>query len=224
MTFHFNQDHNLGYPLAVLTGHHGGVTLVRFSQTPSDRSPGSSERASDSLAAISDCTNRYVLSSASYDGTCRLWIWGRSGSVEDTPDIGSAIVLRPGSGSGSDLPEGGAGRPSGEGPAATGVGRRTDQPGSLISLSVSPDGRFVAAGGDNCLAFVWCWAASRSDVLPSGPAELRGHSRPVHLIEFSPDGQLLATASSDGSLRVRSSLVLLMGLMRPFGDTGPFDL
>jgi hypothetical protein len=31
---------------------------------------------------------------------------------------------------------------------------------------------------------------------------LRGHTAPVYLVAFSPDGQLLATASSDGSARV----------------------
>lgn len=52
------QDHSLGAPVSVLTGHTRSITLVHFSPvTP------------------------HVLLSASYDGTVRLWNAGEGGGV-----------------------------------------------------------------------------------------------------------------------------------------------
>ncbi len=60
----------------------------------------------------------------------------------------------------------------------------------------SPDGQWLAAGGSHHVAYIWHLAA------PSPKHLLTGHQGWVRNVEFTPDGTLLATSSSDGTTRL----------------------
>ncbi len=71
-------------------------------------------------------------------------------------------------------------------------------PPAPLDVALSPDGRWVAAGGADHNARVW---DARTGVLR---AVLPGHEERVSSVEFSPDSLRLASGSWDGSLRVWS--------------------
>jgi RNA polymerase sigma factor (sigma-70 family) len=84
---------------------------------------------------------------------------------------------------------------------ATGAAAQTfpTVPGMLLSLAVSPDGKWVASGGENAGPFLWDVATGKStDLIPPGP-----HRRPwVYGLAFAPDGKTLAAADTHGRIRV----------------------
>jgi transcription initiation factor TFIID subunit 5 len=76
-------------------------------------------------------------------------------------------------------------------------------------------------------------SGKRSREESSNTTLLRGHSRPVYAVDFSPDGQLLMSASGDGTVRLwstelsanlvayRSGLALLIALHGQYHIIGP---
>jgi WD40 repeat protein len=68
--------------------------------------------------------------------------------------------------------------------------------GALWAVAFSPDGRFVAAGGDDASIHMWELATGQE------VRRFQGHAASIHAIQFSPDGAWLATASQDGTLKL----------------------
>ncbi|MCE9530291.1 MAG: protein kinase [Planctomycetes bacterium] len=70
---------------------------------------------------------------------------------------------------------------------------------AILSLDVSPGGEMLAtAGTSSDDASIKVWSLRQGNEI----ARLRGHTRPVHAIHFSPDGKLLASGSQDGTVRL----------------------
>jgi WD40 repeat protein len=68
---------------------------------------------------------------------------------------------------------------------------------STFSLTISRDGRLLAFGEKNTNAItVWDLANNKSK------ATLKGHENEVHALAFSPDGNLLASASNDMTVKL----------------------
>ncbi|MEW6495405.1 MAG: NB-ARC domain-containing protein [Cyanobacteriota bacterium] len=77
--------------------------------------------------------------------------------------------------------------------------------GGVLAIAFSPDGQFLATGNANCEIHLW-----RVSDCPRGSAKgdrqrlltLQGHRGWVRKIAFSPDGQILASSSEDGTIKL----------------------
>jgi len=78
---------------------------------------------------------------------------------------------------------------------------RVEPQGSMMSLAISHDGALVAAGGRN--GTVWVWKFEDQQLLWSQP--LHGEYQAVTDLEFSVDGAVLASAGTDGVVRLREA-------------------
>ncbi|WP_255355875.1 WD40 repeat domain-containing protein [Frankia sp. CpI1-P] len=81
-------------------------------------------------------------------------------------------------------------------PAPTDVSGPPVPRGAVEACAVSPDGRWVAAGGEGRTVRLWEVATGRLR------RELAGHTDGVLGVAFSPDGGLLASAAADHTVRV----------------------
>jgi WD40 repeat protein len=68
-------------------------------------------------------------------------------------------------------------------------------PGDLWSYALSPDGKLLASGGEDCTACIW--DASNGSLV----ATCLGHTSKVVCVSFSPDGTRLLSTSVDGTVR-----------------------
>jgi len=64
------------------------------------------------------------------------------------------------------------------------------------ALVWSPDGRYIASGGEDKVLRVWDAQTGESH------AQLDGHSGYIHSVSWSPDGRLVASAGEDRVVRV----------------------
>lgn len=79
--------------------------------------------------------------------------------------------------------------------------------GGLWCVTFDPQGRFVAAGGADGVIRLWSVIPDKQIGqmrLAPNPTLLRGHRDWTRSVCFSPDGQFLASASDDGSIRLWS--------------------
>jgi WD40 repeat protein/transcriptional regulator with XRE-family HTH domain len=67
---------------------------------------------------------------------------------------------------------------------------------AILSVAVSPDGRYVAAGSNSGQVRVWREEGRVAHLT------IRGHSDRLSAIAFSPEGDMLGTASWDGTVRM----------------------
>jgi WD40 repeat protein len=74
---------------------------------------------------------------------------------------------------------------------------RARSPGVCVNLAFSPDGRFLASGGEGYAVRIWDVKTGREARDP-----LRGHKEDIYAVAFSPDGRWLASAGEDTTVRV----------------------
>jgi WD40 repeat protein len=73
---------------------------------------------------------------------------------------------------------------------------RIDRVGNAVALATSPDGKWLAAGGDDSQTTVWNLQTGEiADTLP-------GNLGTMYAMQFSPDSQFLAAANLTGTLKV----------------------
>ena len=71
---------------------------------------------------------------------------------------------------------------------------RFDHPDEVLSVAASPDGRFLLAGGQDGVAYLW--DVKSGDLL----RRYRGHRGKVTAVLFTPDGQRAVTGGEDGTI------------------------
>lgn len=90
----------------------------------------------------------------------------------------------------------------------------SDTFGVLKTVAISPDGRFVAAGGSDGRVFTWQLAGYQPHLV------LQGHKQAIGSAAFSPDGAVLASGGYDGLVCIWDAATgMLRDTLRRHTDT-----
>ena len=76
-----------------------------------------------------------------------------------------------------------------------------EAPATINSASLHPEKEFLVAGGDDFKLYKY--DCNSGEELES----YKGHFGPIHCVRFSPDGELYASVSADGTLRLWQTVV-----------------
>jgi WD40 repeat protein len=74
--------------------------------------------------------------------------------------------------------------------------------GAADVLAISPDGNYLACGGDDGTARLWLLRQSTASLADDIPVLLNGHDGPISAMTVSPDNHYLITAGEDRAIRV----------------------
>lgn len=207
--------------LLAIGGHSDVVSTVAFSPDSSVLASGSDDYSiklwnvntrlvlrtlvghSDDINSIAFSPNGGVLASGSDDDTVKLWQSSDGSLLRTITDYNiKSVAFSP---DGATLASGNGGNQIKLWRVSDGVLLNTLSPGFMYnyvnSVAFSPDGTLLASGfggGSDSYSILKIWRVSDGELLQT----LSDHSGVVYSVEFSPDGDNLASASGDHTIKL----------------------